>query len=1397
MEEKNFVQDLYDDKTKNDSNSKSLASLLNILTKTVFGDANRFVFELIQNADDSPKDKGRRDIEIEFRLINNNLMFSHNGKHFTKEDVRGISDVGSGDSGKTKDLEKTGYKGIGFKSIFGTCDKVYILSNKFTFKFDKYYDMWKNTQEYPWQIIPVWFEETDLESELRTELNRSNVTTIISISDREKIKKEILQVLEDPRIMLFLRHVSKITFFDKNKELLKINCKQTSNDLREIYVSGQMRSRWIYKEFVVPVDEETKEKVKLLDSTVCPDKLKFSSHTKITFAAAVLNDEIQEVSDALFYSYLPTKARSGFSFLVNGDFLINAERTQILENDWNNFIFKQIAICKVQWISELVKNNKFVYEFTKLIKPHYTSVGLSELKQAYNDGLDAAIAKTAFIPKQDKDGLLKVNQSILDTTGFCGEFNTSIITNHYNNNYEVAACEIINPNKLSVLGVKKIEIKDLCEIFKSDRFIELCNSNLEFNINFVQFLFKKDSYKQKFDWSRTLRSSAFLLSDSNTLNSPDNLYYPISEGDNEINNIVGLACINERLFEAFKSNKELLEWLKILGVREPSDIEIIRKSIVEMIKNNLININNALPIGRFVFKVYQQGKLDDNDYRNLLALKLVTTKGTLELPSECYLSNFYDPELKIEEILPEGKYVTNRYVDNEKEIYRWKSLMVRIGVKEKIKYNVVSRIERTEAIRKYPLMKVYFDHIDNDGSYYESITSRYKSSGQHGLQNALFIDYLEHTNNFSFSISYWTLICKKWDVIHSNCNNTTYYTYVGSKTVVSYFQYFVQSHPSIPANNKQCYKSTEIYSENLRSIVKDYYPTVHESLNFNKEQENFLGIKRVVTLQDCICLLKKIEDCTVDKNTFKQIEAIYKQIISNKPASERNGVTIKLLATDDSFQSNSSLYFFNVLGYLPPANSKYFLKISDSLKDKEILFDYFDIKIIHNDNLKLNVIDAEHDTELLNALQKKANYFATLLSNIKAEHPSDTFSRFIKKLNEVSFYKADSLSLSFADDYGTIIYNQNVDSYYEVSTNSLYYVGHFKNPLTLYNLSSSLSSLFEMEGKDREIGLLIQLSSADIESWLYSKGYTVIQYESYEDFMDDENISEEYFYEDWPQLDEESILEIQVEDGEGSAIVHALNRQNGTISFNSTKGSYEGDSNSNKVNFDDLDESYNYEPSNGSQTKVDNLIPNNQKKRLISYVSSDLSEPSLPMDEREEEIQLRLLSRRLTLNYEKKTGRNPTLSSEMEEDYDVISCSGDTEEINRYIKVFGFSGEWNNYGVLLSSSQMKKAKVLADRYWLYIVEFVGDEQHVRINRIQDPYNKITNYVLDYGWRAIAEANNPIDKLILGAKINHHTHGLGVIKGEVIKGKLKLLIVDFESGEKKIPISVTQIDILED
>src|ERR1700710_2955076 len=101
MNAKEIVDRIHGEKAKNDSNSKDLARTLNVLSKTVFGDVNRFVFELLQNADDSSLGVDQ-DIDVEFHLLDNYLVFSHNGAHFTKEDVVGISGIGNKASKKDK-----------------------------------------------------------------------------------------------------------------------------------------------------------------------------------------------------------------------------------------------------------------------------------------------------------------------------------------------------------------------------------------------------------------------------------------------------------------------------------------------------------------------------------------------------------------------------------------------------------------------------------------------------------------------------------------------------------------------------------------------------------------------------------------------------------------------------------------------------------------------------------------------------------------------------------------------------------------------------------------------------------------------------------------------------------------------------------------------------------------------------------------------------------------------------------------------------------------------------------------------------------------------------------------------------------------------------------------------
>jgi hypothetical protein len=1406
VEEKIFIQELYNEKTKNDSNSRTLANALDMFTKTVFEDSNRFIFELLQNADDSPLKKGVADIKVEIKLLNKYLIFSHTGKHFTKEDVKSISDLGSGDSGKTKDIEKTGYKGVGFKSIFNACDLVYILSNNFSFKFDKNHVAWKESQIYPWQIIPIWFEETELNSEVRKEINRSNVITIIPINNREKIENEILEVFSDSRIMLFLRHISEMSFFDGTTQKIRITREKGIDGLRYIFVNGLQKSSWLYKEFVIPVKKELKQKIQLQDKAIYPDKLKEATNIKISFAASVIDGVIHEISDALIYCYLPTKLQFNFNFLINGDFITNAERTRILDNDWNGFIFEQIAICKVKWLAELAVESKYKYQFTKLIRDKFSLVGSSVIKKSYNEGLDTAISKIPFIPMQDNnEDILKISDCIIDNTGFSEEFGTGLITSHFSDIYEVTDCRILNQNRLAALGAKKVDVKELCEIFLTEAFKEICYSDFQFNIRFIQFIYKKDANNQKFEWSMYLKSVAFLLNDAQQLNSPESLYFPLPEGEIDIADIIHIKCLNKQLFDNLKSNEELMMWITSLGVREPSEIDILRKSIYKMIESDLINLSNALQIGKFVFKVFNKGFLNENDYNKLSKLKLLTKKGSIELPKNCYLSDYYKPELKIESFFAEGNYVSPQYTKEVSEILRYKDMFLKMGVQEEINIKIEKSIERKLLVRKYPTVQSYLNFIDN-GDFYDSQTKGYKFSGQHGLKNFVYIQYMEYSNNLKFSISLWKILLNDhWSKIYSNSLNSKYYTYLRetSLALYSYFQYYVKNNPSIPSDNGQCYKSTDLYSRNLKKIVEDFYPVVHKDISFDKEQEGFLGIKTIISIQDCLSLLKNLEGSQVDSFTLKKVDSIYKQIINNKPVIDKKLKfdSLKLLATDDSFQFVSSLYFFDVKGLMPPSNSKYFIKVSGSRNENEILFAYFDIPIIKNEALQLSATGAESNEKLRGKLIRKSKYLARLIASIRAEDPKEILYKLNKKIMSANFLKAESLSLLLVNRVGIEIYKQNIDSWYQADTDSVYFAGSLDSPLTLYNLSNSLSSLLEMKENDREIALILQLTDTDTEKWFKSIGYAVVDIEPDKCVMfnDEEDVNSTNYDDKYYEIEEDNFSEPMTEPGDDhnypstefndTQNMRGLNFYNGEKDAGLPNTSKKEDTEHGKIR-------HNSELSTSSLGFSDNFSLSSRKKRLISYVSSEASDGPIKRNKNEGQLKCQLLARNIVVDYEEKSGRRSIEPPETEEAYDFIVYNT-IEEINRYIKIYGFFGEWNNYEVLLSTSQMKMAKEMADQFWLYIVEFVEDEQHARINRIQNPYNKITNYVLDYGWRAIAEKDNIIDKFVVGVKINHYIHGRGVIKGEMNKGKLKLLIVNFESGEKRIAINITQMIILED
>lgn len=182
----------------------NLVASLNSLSSDLYTDSKRFIYELLQNADDSSEENQL--IEVEIKLFKNCLVIAHTGKIFDEDDIRGICNIDSGT--KKSSIDKTGFKGIGFKSVFGQSDKVTIFSNNEYFRFDKNHNFewkenWDKTQEeweeqnrkmflYPWQIIPIYTPYEEIDEEIQNFLSKSwKVATIIELLKVDDVRDAI------------------------------------------------------------------------------------------------------------------------------------------------------------------------------------------------------------------------------------------------------------------------------------------------------------------------------------------------------------------------------------------------------------------------------------------------------------------------------------------------------------------------------------------------------------------------------------------------------------------------------------------------------------------------------------------------------------------------------------------------------------------------------------------------------------------------------------------------------------------------------------------------------------------------------------------------------------------------------------------------------------------------------------------------------------------------------------------------------------------------------------------------------------------------------------------------------------------------------------------------------
>ena len=1101
MNKQTFINQL-NQECSNYNNSRQAemaASLLDTVSSDIYSESQRFVFELIQNADDAAEGKNN---EVHFEFLPNCLIVAHNGNSFDENDIKSLTSAGA--STKKDDQTKTGYKGIGFKSVFGKSDRVTIFSDGFQFRFDKSF----HTTKLPWQIIPIWTEVNDLEKNIGNFItsHNYNVSTAIEISEAESLQSDLNELLESGQILLFLRKITKISVSNNGSSAYTIE-KTVVNQgdaFNEIALSknGKKLSTWIVKTFEkIPVSIETK--TELIKDEKTPDKLKEVDFTEISFAARIDDGKIKALKgeDSLVFTYLPTKViEFEFPFLVNGSFITNASREGLHEDRvWNQWLFQLIAEKLIDWLASFAAS-KYKYQLLHLL-PHKFNSHHNELKNAFDSAIDKATKEQCFIPS-NKSSLKKPSELIVDKTGLSElDFvSTEIVVGYINEQEKTdfGGDSFIHPylqrqDKLKSLDTKFFDTDNLESFFLSPLFI--ANHQLSENFELIKYFNKKASKDKTKEWQEKLKTIPFVYAEGKNLKSPKTVCFPSMAFETEYGD--GVSVIHEQVYNQIENNSKVKNWLESLGVKEPSDAAYLENEIIGNIEN-CISTDNYLKITRYLFNQHKKGNLLDQHYDDLQELKIFTTSKEFIPANLCYLSDLYEPLLPLEELNKVGKYVTETYKQPEDLSSEWKTFFLKIGVSENI-----SIIHTKTSIHNAngTIEAAYFHEMGEDAKKGHSYPHLVSSSKSIILDR---IRFSEFAKEHKFSKLFWKQAILSIELDEINQYAYMPWGYYGSQCrVENYFFWSLRNSGIFPTTTKQCLKADEIYinDKQIVDIAGRYLPVFDFDSTLPEDWKQLLPFKQKLEMEDYLTVLEKIslkteEDNSVKKYDIKRIGLIYNKLAALLPdLSDEKKETITeyaksntLLSSNGNFESANQLKWIKIEGFTTSSENLKVIQIPENsdanTQDFENLIALFGVQVINKFDPVFD--NPSRDFSLKNKIEQILPYFSAIASKRGYVDANSEFERFYELLDQAKFYTAKQIKLTF-NHQDELVEGPKLYAFREQT--DIYFKGRWKSPLTLFAVIQEITGLLDSIGLKDELRLLLELEEQeDIKEWLTNQG---------------------------------------------------------------------------------------------------------------------------------------------------------------------------------------------------------------------------------------------------------------------------------------------------------------------
>ncbi len=1056
----------------------------------IWSDPTHALIELLQNADDAGA------LTVEYEILPGGILFKHNGHLFKEDEIRAICSIDD----STKDAEKhTGFMGIGFKAVFQLSTSPFIISLPWQFRFSP---EGFSPEEWGWILIPRWVDSIPIEIE---EVQKEETVfwlpykKELSEDSKRRIAEAIFERF-DSLCLLFLRNVTEIKIENFDGGIREMH-RSEDTVIEEKNGKETTHKYKVFRElFKVPDDVKTDYRVQ--DSGRDRAKVR-----EIVLAFALdSKDNLQPMKYSHLYTFLPTDYDPELRFVVQGDFILDSQRSRVEESlKWNQWLWRcvkdllQSAIEGFQddegnHVKGFKDKDNLRYQFYTVLpskgdffwfRYSYQTIIRTELVEPFwKYCRETPIIVTSDNAWVNPEEVVIANaevQKLLDKAKL-----KELTGREHFVHPEVGGVKEF----LKEMGVYVFEEQKILEALKDEHWVNSKERGW-FQDLYTFFYDRLIDDNSKIEWLRLYWANELKLPIIKTTQEiakkPDEVLFP-PESEKELELATGIPDVFFVDTSIIDENSHKL--LEKLGVDSFTKRGIIETSILKGFEDDTIwqnwTVEERNRCVRFIREwLKEQEWKPPGLQRDLGVVRIETEGNTLERADKCY---FPEPELKL--IYPEASFVKlNR--EDEEEL----NFLQALGVNDRPRLLIEKGEYQSDSEPAFALRwKEFWTWLRGKMSYstgYQRISDITCLDGWDEIQWSqesakLMLKYL---------IKHWESYYK----LHLESRYKYFYQVGRSEKVSSYLTWQLLETPWLPTTKGLMKPSAEVFvpSSKIKRVAGDLIPYIsipegwkeQEFLGIGKKFFEFLGIRTDLDRESLQSLLQFIQKRPIDDDLKLHLSHIY-QAFGRLLEEENELGEVKLLPESGTFEDSSTLYWnddHDLGTHFQGIEGVHFAWVPDDVERQyvAVFFEKAGVKAISK-QMQRELITPPNEglnKEWEELLQEKARYIYSLFKHHKAGK-ANILGEMLSRLQVKS---SDKLEMLLRLD--EIEMTVNTDVFYDVNSNTLYLTKDVEN----FEIALELARVFVLDlGYISDIEIILREKNERIEERFRRQGIVLL-----------------------------------------------------------------------------------------------------------------------------------------------------------------------------------------------------------------------------------------------------------------------------------------------------------------